>query len=128
MLVFDAEPLIDLLTGEREAKRLIPVLERIQRGTETGGISFVNLAEIYYVLRRRSLALAEQELAELKDWGLRFLSADPVWKQAADLKANHGLPLADAFAAATAIALGAKLVCGNDAHFTGLSGLVTLRP
>ncbi len=43
-----------------------------------------------------------------------------LWREAGKLKALHNIPLADAFAAATANHLKATLVAGRDADFEGV--------
>ncbi len=45
------------------------------------------------------------------------------WKRAASLKAEYSMSLADAFAAATALELPAKLVTGADVDFNDVRTL-----
>ena len=42
---------------------------------------------------------------------------DRIWREAGKIKAVHGMPLADAFAVATAVVKNDKLVVGRDEDF-----------
>jgi len=123
MLVFDAEPLLAFFTGEAEAPAVRRLLDRVHQGKEEGGVCTVNLAEAFYFLHRRSEQDAESAVTALGEWGLVFHPADAVWKEAAKLKADHAIPLGDAYAAATALSLKAELVCGADSPFDKIAGV-----
>jgi uncharacterized protein len=124
--VFDSQSLLKLYLGEAGADRVVRLLREVQQGTSEGWINVVNLAEIYYILLRKSSEVAEEKERNLKSFGLRVVPVDtdlPLWKRAASLKAQKAMSLADAFAASTALELGAKLVTGADAEFDGIAGL-----
>jgi len=98
------------------------VLERDLKGY----INVVNLAELYYILARRSRKEADEKERNLRSYGVRVVSVrdrDRLWREAAMIKAKGTLSLADGFAAATATGLKAKLVTGGDADFRGIEGL-----
>jgi len=46
---------------------------------------------------------------------------DDLWRNAAKIKAQHPMSLADAFAVATAKAFKTKLVVGSDREFDGVN-------
>jgi predicted nucleic acid-binding protein len=89
-------------------------------------INIVNLAEICYILHRRSREAAEEKEENLRNYGVKVVPVDPespLWKKAASLKAQHTMSLADAFAFATALELKSRLVTGADKDFDGIQGL-----
>ena len=125
-LVFDSQSLLKLYLDEPGADEVVRLLREVQQGKSDGWINVVNLAEIYYILRRKSREAAEEKEENLRSYGVRVVPVDedsPLWKRAASLKAEHSLSLADAFAAATALELRAKLVTGADVDFDGVRGL-----
>lgn len=102
------------------------LLREVQQGRSDGWINIVNLAEIYYILRRKSKEVAEEKEERLKSYGVRAVPVDPdspLWKRAASLKSEHRMSLADAFAAATALELRGKLITGADVDFEGIRAL-----
>ncbi|MDA4121818.1 MAG: type II toxin-antitoxin system VapC family toxin [Thaumarchaeota archaeon] len=124
--VFDSQSVLKLYLGEAGAEEVGRLLRQVQQGTSDGWISVVNLAEIYHILLRKSRDVAEEKERSLKSFGVRVVPVDPtspLWKRAASLKAEHSMSLADAFAASTALELGAKLVTGADADFDGVARL-----
>ena len=60
--------------------------------------------------------MADEKNRNLRSFGLKIIPVkdNALWKEAAMLKANHSLSLADAFAAATAKTLGSTLVTGAE--------------
>ena|SRR5208282_6011378 len=125
-LVFDSQSLLKLYLDEPGADEVVRLLREVQEGKSDGWISVVNLAEIYYILRRKSREVAEEKEENLRSYGVRVVPVDadsPLWKRAASLKAERSMSLADAFAAATALELSAKLVTGADVDFDGVRAL-----
>ncbi len=125
-VVFDSQSLLKLYLGEPGSGRVVELLREVLEGKIEGRVNVVNLAEIYYILRRKSKQAAEEKEANLKNYGVKVIPVDPdssLWKTAASLKADHALSLADAFAAATAIELKSKLVTGADEEFDDIHGL-----
>jgi uncharacterized protein with PIN domain len=120
-VVFDAQPLVALLTGEPRAKA---VRDRIAgyRGSLRVVISSVNWCEVLYVLRRhRDQHAAAAASALLGRIPLEVVDAtEELATTAAEFKARFGLGLGDSFAAALAATLGAPLLTG-DADFLPLA-------
>ena len=124
--VFDSQSLLKLYLGEPGADEVVRLLREVQQGRSDGWINIVNLAEIYYILLRKSREVAEEKERGLRSYGVKVVPVDldsPLWKRAASLKAEHSMSLADAFAASTALELRAKLVTGTDVDFDGVSEL-----
>lgn len=105
-----------LFRDEARGRRVLALLGRVEAGREAGYVSRVTLAELGYLLQRRNPVAARTALGSLLAHGLEPFPCEPVWEEAAGLKARHAdLSLADAFAAATARALAAELVVAGDA-------------
>lgn len=109
--------------GEKGADRVAGILRQILERKVGGYINIVNLAELYYILSRKSIAVAEEKERNIRSFGIKLVPVndDTLWKEAATLKANHSLSLADAFAAATARTLKAKLLTGTDTEFDNIN-------
>jgi len=120
--VFDTEVLLAFYLGEPMGKKVEKYLEEVAKGAIKGYLSIVNLAELYYILYRRSPALADEKERNLRALGLEVVPVedDELWRMAATIKGRHGLSLADAFAAATAKAKKAKLLAGKDSEYGGI--------
>lgn len=125
-IVFDSQSLLKLYLGEPGSERVVVLLREVLEGKIEGRINIVNLAEVYYILRRKSKQAAEEKEENLRSYGIDIIAVDsrsPLWKRAASLKADHSMSLADAFAAATALELKSRLVTGADEEFEGIEGL-----
>lgn len=125
-IVFDSQSLLKLYLGEAGADRVADLLRQVLEGKVQGRMNVVNLAEVYYILYRKSKETAEEKEKNLRGYGVKVISvkADPpLWKRAASLKAERTMSLADAFAAATAMEFKARLVTGSDVDFEGIHGL-----
>lgn len=101
-------------------------LERVSNGEAEGFMNVLNLAELYYILYKKSEGIAEEKLANLEHFGIKRVDIkdDTLYKAAARIKAEKGISLPNAFAVATAKELKAKLLIGDDAEFEGLEGNV----
>ncbi len=91
-------------------------------------MNVLNLTEVYYILCRLGTEVAEQKLKNLRLYGLKVVPIEDgdLWREAACIKSEHSLSLADAFAVATAKTLKSKLVVGSDQEFKNL-GVPLLR-
>lgn len=120
--VFDTEVILKFYLGENGAPKVLELLKRVQDKKVKGYISIINLTEFYYILYRKSPDIAKQKVENLLSFGLipSEIKDDDLWKEAGKLKALHNIPIADAFAAATANHLKATLVAGKDADFEGI--------
>jgi predicted nucleic acid-binding protein len=102
--VLDANALYRYLTGGPGAE----VVSRLFRDARDAGqslrMSVVNWGEVYYTIARAMGFLETAKIMErVKMLPLAVLDADELTTtRAAKLKAGHGLPYADCFAAATA--------------------------
>jgi ribonuclease VapC len=105
--------------GEEGAENVAGLLKQVLDRKIKAYMNVVNLAELYYVLSRKSKKVAEEKERNIRSFGVKIVPVkdNALWKEAAMLKANHSLSLADAFAAATAKNLKSKLVTGTDPEF-----------
>ncbi|MDE1767030.1 MAG: PIN domain-containing protein [Thaumarchaeota archaeon] len=124
-LVFDTQALLVLYLDEDGADRVAELLGQVLGGKIKGYMNIINMAELYYILGRKSPKIAEEKERNIRSFGVKLVQVrdNSLWKEAAMLKASHRLSLADAFAAATAKTLKSKLVTGDDEEFEGIDGL-----
>lgn len=118
-IVFDTQALLILYMNEKGAEHVAGLLKQVLDGKIKGYMSVVNLAELYYILSRKSRKVADEKERNIRSFGIKIVPVkdDILWKEAATLKATHSLSMADAFAAATAKTLRSKLVTGADPEF-----------
>ena len=123
MVVFDTEALLIFYLGEEGAEVVEDLLRRIQNKETKGFLNIVNLTEFYYILYRRDAAIAEEKVRNLRAYGMEIVPIidNAIWREAGKIKGEHTLSLADAFAVATAMAKGDKLVVGRDDDFKKVS-------
>lgn len=113
--VLDSWAVLRYLEGAR------PVADAVDGllATERPAMSWVNLGEVHYVLRRlageRAALSTVRDLCEVIE--ARLPAEDDVLA-AARIKADHPLSYADAFAAALAVASGAELWTGDPELLT----------
>jgi predicted nucleic acid-binding protein len=121
-LTFDSEAILAFFLGEAGAELVRDSLEKVQKKEVNGYINILNLTEIYYILSRVSPKLAEEKQRNLRLYGLRIVSINDngLWREAAKIKCDHALSIADAFAVATAQNLKTKLIVGSDEEFNNL--------
>jgi len=121
-VVFDTEALLAFYLGEPGGKEVEKRLAKISKGEIRGYLNIVNHTELFYILYRRSPKLAEEKERNLRDYGLEIVPVDDevLWKEAAKIKGEYTLSLADAFAVATARAKKANLLVGRDMEFEGI--------
>lgn len=106
----DAWVVIDFLEGREPARtRVLELLD-----DERPLMSWINLGEVAYVLHRcAGVEIARQRIAEMRgDLTLDLATPERVL-EAAEIKAEHRMSFADAFAVATATAYGAVLLTGD---------------
>jgi predicted nucleic acid-binding protein len=115
-LVLDAWALLALLQGEDPAaSRVKRLLEEAQAQRVTLFISVINLGEVFYRIGQlKGEDEARKTLTEIHRLSLIVVSAtDERVFAAAALKIRYRISYADAFAAATAVEVGAPLVTGD---------------
>jgi predicted nucleic acid-binding protein len=110
--VLDTSALIALVQNEQGADRVERILKAAQNGACTVYISFVTLAELYYVTwKEKGRSAALEMIVLVKSLSLKIVeSAERITLLAGSIKANHKLSMADAFIAATASHVGGILV------------------
>lgn len=110
LVVLDAWPLLEMLEGAEPVSTQVVDLIEDQRPT----VSWINLGEVYYIVRRRRGArTADEVLHRLSGVVVAELPTAERVVEAATIKAGFPLSFADAFAAATAIAHRAELWTGD---------------
>jgi predicted nucleic acid-binding protein len=102
--VLDANALYRFLMNGSGAEVVDGLFREARDSEQPLQMSVVNWGEVYYTIARaRGFAESSKLMNRVKMLPLAVLDADePVTTQAARLKAGHGLPYADCFAAATA--------------------------
>jgi len=128
LLTFDSEAILAFFFGEAGGDQVRDILEKIENSEAEGYINIINLTEVHYILSRISPKVAEEKQRILRIYGLRVVPIEDngLWREAAQMKCNHSLSLADAFAIATAKSYKTKLVAGRDKEFNNL-GVELLR-
>jgi predicted nucleic acid-binding protein len=123
VVVFDTEALLIYYLGEAGSSIVEELLEQVKTRSLDGYLNIVNLTEFYYILYRRDPRVAEEKVRNLRAFGLEIvpLTDNALWREAGRLKGEYALSLADAFAAATAVQKGDRLVVGRDEEFDQLA-------
>lgn len=120
MYVFDTSSILAFLEGEKGAEAVGSLIREVESGKAEGIISPLVTTEVHYFYARRdSVEKANEILFQLKFSGLRTLPIDEDIAVRASSYKLKGLPIADAYVAATAKMLRAKLVA-DDRHFADL--------
>jgi len=125
--VLDSYALLAFFQAEPGGEKVRDILKMAQSGKAQVLLSVINLGEIYYILARKIGKEAARAFAE-------DISALPVQHvqahrarvlEAAEVKADHALSYADAFAVACAQEFSAELVTG-DPEFKAVESLVSI--
>ena len=93
-----------------------PAASRVQQCIDSGEavLSWINLAEVLYLLRRRHGADAATRAVRDLEGVLRAVLPDrATFHEAAAIKADYSMSYADSFAAATALKYNAELWTGD---------------
>ena len=122
--VLDANALYRFLTGGPGADIVSRLFREARDAEQPLRMSIVNWGEVYYTIARaQGFAETARVMDRVKMLPLTLLDADEsVTTHAAKLKAGHGLPYADCFAAATA-GKGNVLVTSDAKDFKKVAGL-----
>jgi predicted nucleic acid-binding protein len=123
-VVVDTAPWIYVLEGHPQfAPRFRGLFEAAARQELLLAITSVTLAEVLVgPLRAGQEALAQQFERLLRAWPVIALDAD-LAVQAARLRAQHGLKLADATQLAAALSINATALVTHDRDFAGITAL-----
>ena len=125
-VIFDTQALLIFYLGEAGSERVESYLEKISGGEAKGYLNIVNLAEFHYILRRVGKSTAEEKERNLRSFGVKIVPVtdnSPLWREAAAIKADNALSLADAFAASTALLRKGILLTGSDLEFDRVKDL-----
>ncbi len=124
-VVFDTQAMLILYLEEKGAEHVAGLFKQVLDGKIKGYMNVVNLAELYYVLSRKDGKIADDKERNIRSFGVRIVPVNDngLWKEAAILKANHSLSLADAFAVATAKIFKSRLITGPDPEFDSIDGI-----
>lgn len=125
--LLDSYAILAFLNDEKGAEHVARLLEDAGQSGTRLLVNEINVGEVYYIVaKHRSEEAAEHVLLHLDRLPLELVSNsfDEVL-EAARLKARFPLSYADAFALATAIRFGARLVTG-DPEFEVAEDLVEL--
>jgi ribonuclease VapC len=125
--VLDSYAVLALLRKEPGGEEVARLLRLGQEGKATVLMSWVNAGEVVYIVQRRwGKSRAYQALATLEAAGVQMVLVErEATLLAANIKAEHPLAYADAFAAALALDTGAILVTG-DPEFRVLEEIVSI--
>ena len=112
VFVLDTSALLAFVQNEAGAERVEQILKSARERECAAYISFISLAELYYISWQEAGRSAALELiVHVKALPLSVVeSAERLTLMAGSIKANHRLSLADAFIAATASQVGGILV------------------
>ena len=109
-VVLDSWAILEYLEDHEPAASAVAGMLETQRPI----VSWINLGEVYYIIRRRHTdAAAQATVRDLRDVVTAELPNARRVLEAARIKSDHTMAYADAFAAATAAAHGAVLWTGD---------------
>ncbi len=125
--VLDASALMTFFEDRSGAEKVEALLAEAAEGKGRLMMSVVNWGEVFYsVWRAHGEAAAEAKIREIGQLPIELMAVDlGLAKASAGLKAGHGLPYADCFAAALAQAREATLVT-SDRDFARAKSLVKI--
>jgi uncharacterized protein len=115
-VVLDSWALMAFLGDEEPAATVVQdLLEEAERGRQQLAMSMLNLREVYYrLIAERGQTEADQRLRQIQRLSVSFEPVDDdLVLAAAQIKGAHGVGYADAFAAALALRLDARLATGD---------------
>ena len=115
-VVLDSWALLAWLQDEGKAADSVDAyLSRAEAGHDEVFVSMINVGEVFYRLARaRGMETARGFLEDLRAMPITVLpTPKKLVVTAAELKANHPIAYADAFAVAAALRQAAKLVTGD---------------
>ena len=127
LYVLDANALYRFLTGGPGADTVNRLFKEARDAEQPLRMSVINWGEVYYTIAKaEGFAETARIMNRVKLLPIAVLDADEaVTARAAQLKAGHGVPYADCFAAATAATDGV-LVTSDAKDFKKIPGLHVL--
>jgi predicted nucleic acid-binding protein len=127
-LLFDTKPLLKLFSKEDGWEMVQKILLKTENGEIDAAISVVTLTEIYYkYLNEKRSDLAEARVLELKyASSVKKIDVDEkIAIKAGEFKGNYGVPIADAFIAATAF-YNDSIILSDDKDFKKIHEITVL--
>jgi ribonuclease VapC len=126
-LVLDTFALLAYLRDEPAAARIEKLLNATKQGQYRLYLSMINLGELLYITERRGgVTKAQDTLALIHQLPIEILPVDQqTVLAAAHIKANYAVSYADAFAIASAQAVGGTVVTG-DPEFSAVEEIVNI--
>ncbi|HID91294.1 TPA: PIN domain-containing protein [Candidatus Bathyarchaeota archaeon] len=118
-VVLDTKPLIKLFAQEEGWKAVQEILFRIEAGELEAGISVVTLTEVYYkylLEKRPDLAVARADQLRYATYLKKLVITEDAAIKAGELRGRYGIPVADAYIAASAYLEG-SVVVSDDPDF-----------
>lgn len=113
--ILDSYALLAYFQAEQGGAIVRDILKKARDAEASALLSVINLGEIYYIVARKLGTETARELVEdIKGLPLELIDADRARAlAAAEIKAQHPLSYADAFAAAAALEFSATIVTGD---------------
>jgi uncharacterized protein len=114
-LVLDAWAVMAWLKGQQPATHYVrKLLHASGARSAKPSMNIVNLGEVFYLsVKARDVAFGQRVLENLRTRITTISASEELVMSAASLKSRHAISYADAFAAATAILVDARLVTGD---------------
>ena len=115
LYVLDSWAILAYFNGESAAEKVADVIADAKESDIPLLMSFINLGEVWYIIARRlSYKDADEAVAILEQFGVKFVDADIAnARGAATFKAKGKISYADCYAAALAEERGASLITGD---------------
>lgn len=123
VVLVDTAPIIYVLEGHSLAARFRPLFEHHEAGRLSLAVSTVTVAEVLtgpFIAGEEALARRYRTL--LESWQVVEMTGD-IAEQAARLRAQYRLKLADAVQLASALAINAEVLVTHDRDFGKVRGL-----
>ena len=127
-IMLDTRPLIKLFAGEQGWEAVRDILSLIEAGELEAGVSVVTLTEVYYKYwqeGRQDLALTRTEQIRHASYLKKCLIDEETAIKAGEFKGKYGIPIVDAFIAASAHSEGATII-SDDPDFRKVSEVKVL--
>jgi predicted nucleic acid-binding protein len=126
--VLDTSAVLAVVLGEAPGRTVLDLLREARQGRRRVDLPFLALMESEYkLLRQFRPEEVRSLLAVVRGWPAEVVESTEEWRhEAARIKADGGLSLADAWIAALALLLDAELVHG-DPEFDKVTGLRSTR-
>jgi len=127
-IILDTKPLIKLFAEEQGWEAVRDILSRIEAGELEAGVSVVTLTEVYYKYLqegRSDLALTRTEQIRCASYLKKCLIDEETAIKAGEFKGKYGIPIADAFIAASAHSEDATII-SDDPDFKKISEVKVL--